>query len=246
MKRKVVIITDCIDVALLEIRGAIYSSSNNDDYQIEPIVQVKEMNIVNTSFLIRLIAGIYPNGTIINVIVNPLQLRTERIVGRLALKDIVFEGTNTGAFGWVIEDFGCSELIELYDPGFVPFGGKYVHAPAVGKILSGCELKELGHAFSIDRIRDVGRKEGVIVHIDNFGNVKFIGDLSKHQFGDVITVSIREKKYEVVYWERMMERMDGEIVIYPGSSFGLPEIGVVRGSAEELFKVIPGDIIEYN
>ena len=142
MKRKVVVLTDCVDVAWQEIRGSIYSNCDDYDVCIEPVVPVDSYSIVNVNFLVKLIAEIYPPNTIICVIVNPLKLRTERIVGRTKRKDLIFEGTNTGAFSWLIKDFGCEELYELYDPGFVPFGGKYVHAPAVGKIASGVPINE--------------------------------------------------------------------------------------------------------
>lgn len=155
MKRKVVIITDCTDVAYLEIRGAIYSNAVSEDFEIEPVVRVDNFNIVNVSFLVRLIADIYPDGTLINVVVHPSKFRGERIAGITEKKRIIFEGTNTGAFGWLIKDFGCMEVYELYDPGFVPFGGKYIHAPTVGHILSGRPIKELGTLFPTDRIRDV-------------------------------------------------------------------------------------------
>lgn len=147
MKQKVVIITDCSDVAFLEIRGAIFSNTNNDNFEIEPLVRVEDFNIKNVSFLTRLIAEIYPENTLINVVVHPSQVRGERIVGRTIKKDIVFEGTNTGAFGWLLNDFGCKELYELRDSGFIPFGGKYVHAPAVGNVLSGYPLSSLGSPF---------------------------------------------------------------------------------------------------
>ncbi len=232
MKRKVVIITDCTDVAYLEIRGAIYSNAVSEDFEIEPVVRVDNFNIVNVSFLVRLIADIYPDGTLINVVVHPSKFRGERIAGITEKKRIIFEGTNTGAFGWLIKDFGCMEVYELYDPGFVPFGGKYIHAPTVGHILSGRPIKELGTLFPTDRIRDVERTEGTILHIDNFGNIKFTGSLDGKQ-GDRYTVRAGTKKFTAVYCERMMEKDDGEIVIYPGSSFSFPEIGVVRGNAAE-------------
>ena len=72
MKRKVVVLTDCVDVAWQEIRGSIYSNCNDYDVQIEPVVPVDSYSIVNVNFLVKLIAEIYPEGTIICVIVNPL------------------------------------------------------------------------------------------------------------------------------------------------------------------------------
>ena len=220
MKRKVVVLTDCIDVAWQEIRGSIYSNCTDYDVCIEPVVPVDSYSIVNVNFLVKLIAEIYPEGTIICVIVNPLKLRTERMVGKTKRKNIIFEGTNTGAFSWLIDDFGCEELYELYDPGFVPFGGKYVHAPAVGKIASGVPINELGNPFDIDKVRHIKMKKGTVMHIDNFGNLKLFHKFSKEpKDGDKYLIKFNDEEIELVYNKRMMEGEDGELIIYPGSSF---------------------------
>lgn len=245
MKRKVVVITDCIDVAWQEIRGAIYSNCDNYDVQIEPVVPVDSYSIVNVNFLVRLIADIYPEGTIICVIVNPLKIRTERIVGKTKKKNIIFEGTNTGAFGWLVEDFGCEELYELHDPGFVPFGGKYVHAPAVGKIESGIEISKLGNPFDLNLLRSIKCENGVVMHIDNFGNLKLF-----HKFedeakdGDKFKISVNNKIFNITFNTRMMAKEDGEIIIYPGSSFGFTEIGIVRGNFAKKYNIKNGDIVK--
>lgn len=244
MKRKVVIITDCIDIAFLEIRGAIYSSSSDDNFTIEPVVNVDSYNIVNTSFMLRLIAEVYPQGTVICVIINPIKKRTERIAGITEKKNIYFEGTNTGVFGWLLKDFGCKELIELHDPGFISFGGKYVHAPAVGKIASGTKLSKLGEKFDLKDIRDISIQIGTILHMDNFGNVKLYHKLEEAKNGDKYRAYIGNKTLDLIYWERMMARDDGEWVIYPGSSFGFTEIGEVRGKGFLSMNVKPGDIIK--
>ena len=244
MKRKVVVLTDCVDVAFNEIRGAIFQNASNDDFEIEPVVRVDSYNIENVNFLVKLVAEIYPEGTVICVIVNPLKLRTERIVGRTQRKNLIFEGTNTGAFDWLIKDFGCSELYELFDPGFVPFGGKYVHAPAIGKILSGKKLNELGNSFPLAKIRKVEMEEVCIVHIDNFGNLKLNHKLKEHVDGDFLNVFINGKKVTMKYAKRMMALDDGEIIIYPGSSFGFTEIGMVRGNFAETFNIKYGDKIK--
>lgn len=245
MKRKVVVLTDCVDVAWQEIRGSIYSNCDEFDVCIEPVVPVDSYSIINVNFLVKLIAEIYPDGTIICVIVNPLKIRTERIVGRTKRKNIIFEGTNTGAFSWLIRDFGCEELYELFDPGFVPFGGKYVHAPAVGKIVSGVPINELGNKFALNKIRHVDMQEGTIMHIDNFGNLKLF-----HKFdiepknGDKFIIEFNNEKIEIIYNKRMMEKDDGTIIIYPGSSFGFTEIGIVRDHFSSKYNVKIGDIVK--
>ena len=242
MKRKVVVLTDCVDVAWQEIRGSIYSNCSDYDVTIEPVVPVDSYSIVNVNFLVKLVAEIYPAGTIICVIVNPLKLRTERIVGVTERKDIIFEGTNTGAFGWLVEDFGCKEL---YDPGFVPFGGKYVHAPAVGKLASGITPDKLGNKFDLEKLRHVEMEEGTIMHIDNFGNLKLFHKFGKDvKDGEHYKISFNDKEMDVIYNTRMMARDDGEIIIYPGSSFGYTEIGTVRGNFAEEYKVKNGDVVK--
>lgn len=247
MKRKVVVITDCIDVAWQEIRGSIYSNCNDFDVQIEPVVPCDSYSIENVNFLVKLIAEIYPEGTIICVIVNPLKLRTERIVGKTKRKNIIFEGTNTGAFGWLVEDFGCSELYELFDPGFVPFGGKYVHAPAVGKIASGVEISKLGNPFDLSKLRHIEHKEGMVMHIDNFGNLKLYHKFTDNpKDGDIYNVKIGNKDFKMIYNTRMMERNDGDLIIYPGSSFGFTEIGTVRGNFAKQFNIKNGEIVSIN
>ena len=245
MKNKVVVLTDCVDVAWQEIRGSIYSNCSDYDVFIEPVVPVDSYNIVNVNFLVKLVAEIYPEGTIICVIVNPLKLRTERIVGKTKRKNLIFEGTNTGAFSWLINDFGCQELYELYDPGFVPFGGKYVHAPAVGKIASGTPINKLGNKFPLDKIRHVAMETGTIMHIDNFGNLKLFHKFEeKPKNGDKFLIQFNYEELEIVYNKRMMEKEDGEIVIYPGSSFGYTEIGIVRGNFLSKYDVKIGDVIK--
>lgn len=245
MKRKVVIITDCVDVALLEIRGAIHTYANSDDFEIEPIVEVENYNIVNTSFLFDIIVNAYPPGTVICIVVNPAQLRTERVIGRLKDKDIVFDGTNTGALGRTLQKYGCSELYEIHDNGFVPFGGKYVHAPTVGKILAGYPLNSLGKPFDVKNIRTVEIINGTVLHIDNFGNLKLQGSLNSAQNGDRYILKVHGRTLEAIFWKRMMERKNGEIVIYPGSSFGLPEVGIVRGNFAKEYNVKSGDFVEF-
>ena len=245
MPKKVVVLTDCIDVAWQEIRGSIYSNAKNYDVIIEPVVPVASYSIENVNFLVRLIAEIYPPETIICVIVNPLKKRTERIIGTTKKKKLYFEGTNTGAFTWLEEDFGIDEVYELFDPGFVPFGGKYVHAPAVGKLASGTNLKELGNPFDKDKIRHIKMEIGTVIHIDNFGNLKLYHKFDdKPKNGDKYIITLNDEDIKVTYNERMMEKNDNEIIIYPGSSFNFTEVGIVRGHFANLYNVKNGDVIK--
>jgi S-adenosylmethionine hydrolase len=245
-KRQIVVfITDCVDIAFSEIRAALYNVLNDHSYNIEPVVKVIPFSLINTSFILRLLADQYPEGTIFSVIVNPIRERTERIFGQTIKKNQFFFATNTGAVEWLIKDFGCFELYEVNDPGFLPFGGKYVHAPAVGKFVAGLRAEEIGKPFPIEKIRKLEIKEGTILHIDNFGLMKFMGKLEGLTDGDKLEVSVNKKKINAVYTKRMMAKEDGDWVLYPGSSLDLPELGMVRANGAESIKAKVGDIITF-
>ncbi|MBU1992370.1 SAM-dependent chlorinase/fluorinase, partial [Patescibacteria group bacterium] len=156
-----------------------------------------------------------------------------------------FMGANTGVFTWFFRDFGVEELYELNDPGFFPFGGKYVHAPAVAQIAMGKPLKEMGHPFDIEKVIKLDVAKGTIVHIDNFGLMKFVDELTGLNEGDKLEVNINEKTLKTVYAKRMMSRDTGEWVIYSGSSFGLPELGKVRENGAKELNAKIGDIITF-
>ncbi|NBE84040.1 SAM-dependent chlorinase/fluorinase [Micromonospora rubida] len=244
MTRPIVLVTDCNDLAFAEMRGAMWAAADGAPLAIEPTVFTHPMSVINAAFAVRMMAEAYPPETIISFVVNPLKLRTERIVGRTKHKDILFEGTNTGVAGWLVDEFGCEELYELHDPGFVPFGGKYVHAPAVGKLAAGAALADLGNPFPLERLRRAERTSKLVVHVDNFGNLKFPwpeGDINNK--GRRYRVSWPGHSVEAVLWRRMMEREDGEWIIYPGSSLDLWELGEVRGRGVSAADAPPGTVL---
>jgi len=243
---RLVVISDCTDCAFAEMRGAILRSALAAKpecvFHMEPLVPVHPFSVLNTAFLLRLLAEAYPPRTVLMFIMNSLQQRTERIVGRTLTGDLFFEGTNTGALGWLARDFGVAECYELADPGFVPFGGKFVHAPAVGRLLAGAALSDLGSPFPRERIRSVLPEEGVIMHVDNFGNGKF--QLSQSfSPGDRLAVSAAGRRLQATYARRMMDHPDGAWVVYPGSSMGFHEIGQVRGPGLLALQAEPGDVV---
>lgn len=245
MKKRIVFITDCTDIAYNELRGVILDNLKSDEVIVEPVVPVAPFSIINGNFVLRLMAEAYPKGTIFSVILNPSKERPARLIGKTKKKDIYFMGANTGVFTWLFRDFGVEELYELNDPGFFPFGGKYVHAPAVAQIATGKSLKDMGHPFDIGKIIKIDIAEGTIVHIDNFGLMKFTGELAGLKDRDKLEVNVNGKTLKAVYSKRMMSQETGEWVIYPGSSFGLPEFGKVRENGAKELNVKIGDIITF-
>lgn len=248
MKRTIVFVTDCVDVAYSELRGVIASQlrkiNNTLEVEIEPVAPVKPFSIVNGNFVLRLLADAYPENTIFSVILNPLKERPARLIGTTKKKKFYFMGANTGVFEWLFRDFEIDELYELYDPGFMPFGGKYVHAPVVAQIASGQQLNLIGRKFDASNLRRLYVTDGTVVHIDNFGLAKFTGDLPALNEGDRVIVEVKGRSLSAVYAQRMMSRDTGEWVVYPGSSLGLPEFGKVRQNGAKEIGVEVGDIVK--
>jgi S-adenosylmethionine hydrolase len=214
--------------------------------RIEPLVRCDSFSVSNVNFLVRLLAENASPGTILMAIVNPISIRTERILG-VTETGVSFEGTNTGAFGWLTADMGCVYCVELHDPGFVPFGGKFVHAPAVGRFLAGQSLEDLGSPFPTAGIRGGRPAAFEVVHIDNFGNAKLFAvpqGLGPLTVGEALTVTLPDNaKIDARYAIRMMDGADGTWCVYPGSSLGLLEVGQVRGRGLLDRTVRPGDIM---
>ena len=245
MKKVIVIITDCADIAYSELRATILKNIDVDLVQIEPVVAVKPFSVLNGNFCLRLMAENYAPGTIFSVVLNPMKIRPERLIGKTKIGDFMFMGANTGVFDWFFRDFGIAELYEYKDPGFLPFGGKYVHAPAIAEIAKGTELSILGDVFPKEKVLKLDIPIGTIVHVDNFGLMKFAGDISYLTDGDKVLVNLNEKSFEAVFTKRMMSKDTGVWAIYPGSSFGLPELGCVRKNGASFFSAKEGDVISF-
>ncbi|POX64505.1 hypothetical protein C3492_05585 [Streptomyces sp. Ru62] len=232
MTSRIVIVSDCTDVAYVEMRLAILNAASTlnpeVDVRIEPLVAAQPFSVINAAFLVRLIAESAAPGTTIMCVLNSLPQRTERLVGRTVRGGLVFTGANTGALGWLAEDFGVAECFHIDDPGFVPFGGRTIHAPAVGALAAGRRPADLGRPFPAGAVRRIPVSEGLIVHVDNFGNAKFAFDADGLLPGDPLRVTLGDRTIDAVYGQRMMDHEDGTWVVYPGSSFGLHELGQVR------------------
>jgi S-adenosylmethionine hydrolase len=248
VKKRIVFITDCVDIAYNELRGTvlsqIYKACSGIDLEIEPVVSVKPFSLINGSFVLRLMAEAYPEDTIFSVVLNPVKERPARLIGKTKVKKFYFLGANTGVFDWFLKDFGLEELYEIHDPGFVPFGGKYVHAPAATHIASGGLLSLIGSKFDSSNLAKLDVPDGSILHVDNFGLMKFKGVLPQINEGDKLVIEVAGKSFSAVYVKRMMSRETGEWVVYPGSSLGLPELGKVRQNGALEINATVGDVIK--
>lgn len=246
---QVVMITDCKDVAFNEMSWIIRQECQKlgvEDVNVE-LVGVSEFSIINAAFLLRLMAEQCPSSTVFSLVINPQKNRSARIYGRTK-NGLLFFGANTGAFSWFLDELGVEELYEVHDPGFVSFGGKYVHAPNIAKLVAGVPFDNFGKQFSQDQLTKLDTLDGTVVHIDNFGLIKIKGDTPSYEEGAVFRVSVNGVyKLDATFSKRMMSRGDKEWILYAGSSLnGMPELGTVRyvdGYKEMGIKI--GDIVTW-
>jgi S-adenosylmethionine hydrolase len=230
-KKTVVVITDCKDVAFNEMRRIVINECAKlgvEEVEVE-LVSVAEFSLVNAAFLTRLMADYYLENTVFSIVINPQKHRSARIYGELN-NGIKFFGANTGALSWALNDFGYKSLYEVHDPGFVSFGGKYVHAPNVAKLVAGEPMDSFGKVFDDKDLSALDISNGTIVHIDNFGLLKIMGETPKFEEGQKFKISINgEEKFGAKFSNRMMTQDDKDWVFYAGSSLhSLPELGTVR------------------
>ena len=94
MKKRIVFITDCIDVAYNELRGVILDNIKSDEIIIEPVAPVAPLSIINGNFVLRLMADAYPEGTVFSVILNPSQERPAREAGISYITLVKIERSN--------------------------------------------------------------------------------------------------------------------------------------------------------
>lgn len=248
-KKNVVVITDCKDIAFNEMKWIIKGECKKlgvEDVDVE-LVAVQEFSILNAAFVARLLGEQCLENTVLSVVINPQKNRSSRIYGRTK-GGLVFLGANTGALTWFSNHFGVEDLYEIHDPGFVSFGGKYVHAPNIAKLVAGLPFDTFGKRFPKEDLRRLDIKEGTVLHIDNFGLIKIMGVAPEYDEGQKFKVFINgEYKFETKFSNRMMNNEDGEWILYKGSSLdGLPELGTVRyvdGYKEQGIKI--GDIITW-
>lgn len=252
MPRVIVPVSDCVDIASHEIRAALLCTIDfSADVHVEPVAPVfPAFSIINGAFVVRLLADSYPDGTIFVSIVNSERVRPKAIVGTTRSRDFVFVGQNHGIFSWLARDFGLDELYDVDDhylpkPGTPPtFAGKAITAPLAASIACGTAPAALGPSLDRDTMYQLPLSPGTIVHVDNFGLIKFIGSVGDVEDGTPVAVELKGHVLKARYTRRMMSLATGEWAVFPSSSLDLLELGVVRGSAAESTGAAVGDVVK--
>lgn len=268
--KNIVIVTDCKDIAIEQVKGRLVKFLSNDKININFFhVFVPPFQVNSGLFLSKLISDEIPHGkdTLFLAIVNPLKTKPKRIFGNLN-NGTLFVCADTGIFSLLFNEFGIENVWKGKNQEHYPFGGLHMHTVTAGKLLKGIDEEKIGIKISSEDVKKLKPKKGEIVHIDNFGLIKIWSKTENFNFKEGSKVKIKIlnskgnliKKLEGIYSNRMMNYADNSLIVYPGSSLlngnkikdiekyrksGLLEIGLVRNpnSAKEIGAKI-GDIIE--
>lgn len=237
MKRKIITITDCSDVASTEIQLALLSGLNEygieNTTQILPPASAENFSIANAAFCTRLLYDYCVNGDLILVIANATSSNPLRIFGETN-DGVFFVGNDSGYFSWLFGDKGVKSVYKnALDRNIEkrPFGGKYVQVPTACKIMANVDFNALGSLMAVSDLNTYSVTEGMVVHIDNFGLVKIYSKKSlNYADGTQLEIYVNGVERGVATFTSSMKRcLDGAFVLYRGSSLeGLPELACVR------------------
>lgn len=252
MKKKYLVnITDCVDIAANELYAVLTREVEEmPGVIVAPIVPISPaFSVINANFAVRLMADSYPENSVLMTTINAEKTRPMNVIGRTEKRGIIFIGRNMGSFDWLTRDFGCKELYDLtrYNKGkFISFAGKYVTAKIAAAAIRGTSLVELGDSIDPTGIQRLNLAKGTIVHIDNFGMMKFVGDLGPAEIGDKFKIRANDLTLNAVYNPRMMSQETGDWVLFPGSSYGMFELGQVRDFGARKIGIQVGDVLTWH
>lgn len=228
--KKVIVITDCIDVAYTEMKVIIEKECRkswieNVDFSLVP---VSEFSILNAAFLTRLLAEQCEKWTVISVVINPQKHRSSRIYWEFS-NGVLFFWANTWALTRAIRDLWVKRLYEIHDPGFITFGWKFVHAPNIARILSDYSFDDFWKPFDVDNLWKLDLVKGMVVHIDNFWLMKIYWEkISYDEWQKFRIYKNWEYILDAKFANRMMCLDDNEWSLYSWSSLDFPELWSVR------------------
>lgn len=235
-KKKLVVFTDCVDVAYSEIYQTICNHlatlPGGDDIHIDPMVSISKFSTINAAFSIRLLSELYPSGTVFLVVVSGVSGSPERVFGEFG-NGIWFIGNNSGYFDWTARDLGLKSLFSNHASKQIDsrsFGGKFVQAPTAAMLARKAPPEEIGMKIPHDRLNPLPIQDGTVVHCDNFGLMKIKAKCPQAEAGQQFKVFVNGEFRIKATWSTTMKNCaDGSWVIYKGSSLGgLPELGRVR------------------
>lgn len=214
--------------------------------------EIPSQDIMAGSWILQNSAMLFPSQTVHTVVVDP-GVGTDRNPVALQIDDQFFVGPDNGIFSLLTEekDFRAVRLTNKKywrDNPSNTFHGRDIFAPVAAHLSEGVDLERLGdpvedlvtYRWTVP-IADKDGLEGMVIHIDKFGNL--ITNITESLLKDVIG----DKSVKIYVGNTILHEIaatfgavtEGEPVAYIGSS-GMLEVGINKGSAEQMLGVQKG------
>jgi S-adenosyl-L-methionine hydrolase (adenosine-forming) len=232
-------------------------------YGINPQAQVIDLshgipaqNIMAAALVLRQSARYFPPGTIHVAVVDPGVGSTRRPL-LMELEESYFIGPDNGVLSLVIEEKTPGRIIHLSNrvyqlqPTSATFHGRDIFAPAAAYLSRGVAPETFG-----ETIRDFARLtwpaviktgtmiKGEIVYIDGFGNLSTnigtddLKELTRHN----PTITLRD--LTIFGLSRNYAGVEQDKYVALINSWGLLEIAIYRGNAQQRSGAIIGDQVQ--
>jgi len=213
---------------------------------------IPSQDIMAGSWILKNSAMLFPEGTVHTVVVDP-GVGTDRNAVAVKIEDQYFVGPDNGIFSLLTQEHDYSAVRlnnERYwrDETSKTFHGRDIFAPVAAHLSDGVPMKEVGEPLDelvtyrwTVPISDKDGLEGMVIHIDKFGNL--VTNISSTQINDVIG----DKSVKIYVGNTILDEIvttfgsvpEGEPMAFIGSS-GMLEVGINKGNAKEMLSVQKG------
>lgn len=214
--------------------------------------EVPSQDIMAGSWILKNSAMLFPPNTVHLVVIDP-GVGTERNPIAVQIEDQYFVGPDNGIFSLLTEERDY-QAVRLSNKNYWrenpsnTFHGRDIFAPAAAHLSQGVALEKLGEPLEelvtyrwTVPIADKDGLEGMVIHIDKFGN------LVTNITADLIEEVIGDKSVKIYVGNTILDEVtttfgavtEGEPVAYIGSS-GMLEVGINKGNAEKMLGVQKG------
>ena len=203
----------------------------------------------------------FPRQSIFAAVVDP-GVGSERPIIALKTDSYIFLAPDNGLLSLVAQSENIRSIVKVVNKKFFlpnvssTFHGRDIFAPAAGYLSLGVRMEDIGEPvqdmvkLGISEVRIVPRRSltGKVIYIDRFGNImtniseENVLSFTKGVKTKGITCEIKRKtitKFVDYYNQGLPE----ELIMLKGSS-GYLEISINKGSASDMLKVSPGDMVE--
>lgn len=214
--------------------------------------EVPSQDIMAGAWILKNSAMLFPEGSVHTVVVDP-GVGTDRKAIAMEVDDRYFVGPDNGIFSLLIEEYDY-RAVNLTNSEYwrtnrsSTFHGRDIFAPVAAHLSQGVPLDELGdpledlvtYRWTVP-IADKDGLEGMVIHIDKFGNL--VTNITGEQMEEVIG----NKSVKIYVGNTILDEIvptfgsvpEGEPAAYIGSS-GMLEIGINKGNAKEMLSVQKG------